>query len=279
MRASLAPRLVSASLATRFATASKHGTSLSAASRHAVSDEAWNIWDALGMPRPEPGSVNVLARSADDSRPAAVKARAPLRPLDSGPVLVLFENDRVRVADFRLPPGGSFHTSHEYATVRWQVEEGQHALNGASCESVRDKQVFFLEPGESWEIRNTGDTVYRQITFELKRPPRRTEAEVAALLRSAIYSTDVGTELLLENRWCRDVHHHVLDYVFVFAYPGRLLLSNHDGSPGLADSINGENDVTWNEIPDGAASIPTFAHGGRNGLDDRPMREYLVELK
>ena len=203
MRASLAPRLVSASLATRFATASKHGTSLSAASRHTVSDEAWNIWDALGMPRPEPGSVNVLARSADDSRPAAVKARAPLRPLDSGPVLVLFENDRVRVADFRLPPGGSFHTSHEYATVRWQVEEGQHALNGASCESVRDKQVFFLEPGESWEIRNTGDTVYRQITFELKRPPRRTEAEVAALLRSAIYSTDVGTELLLENRWCR----------------------------------------------------------------------------
>ena len=254
---------------------------------------SWNIWDALGKPRPEPGTVTNLARSEHDGRPSAVKVRAPLRPVDGNPTLVLYDNDRVRVSDMRLEPGASLIADHAYATVRWQVEDGIHALNGAEPCRVADKEVFFVEQGETWSLRNTGDAEYRQILFELKQPPRRSEEEVSALLASAIYSTDVGTELLFENRWCRvwdfsfepgggafdEVHHHVLDYVFCFVYPGRLLLSHHDGRPGLADSINGENDVTWNEIPDGAASIHTFAHGGKNGLDDRPMREYLVELK
>ena len=253
-------------------------------------EPSWNIWDALGKPRPTPGTVNVLSRREGDSRPAAVKVRAPLRGSD--PMLILYENDRVRVSDLRLAPGDSLDIVHETATVRWQVEAGSHELNGVAS-SVADKQVFFAEPGDAWMLRNTGTSTYRQMLFELKQEPKRTEAEVKALLDSAIYSTDVGTELLFENRWCRvwdfsfepgggafeDVHHHVLDYVFCFVYPGRLLLSHHDGTPGLADSINGENDVTWNEIPEGAAAIPTFAHGGKNGLDDKPMREYLVELK
>jgi hypothetical protein len=37
--------------------------------------------------------------------------------------------------------------------------------------------------------------------------------------------------------------------------------------------------VAWFDIPEGAGSDPSFAHGGENGYDDRPMREYLVELK
>ena len=102
-----------------------------------------------------------------------------------------------------------------------------------------------------------------------------------------------GTALLFENRWCRvwdfylepgagdpcDIHHHVLDYAFVYVAPGRLLGSHSDGTPGLFDSINEDGDVTWFDIPDGAAEDAAFAHGGTNGYDDRPMREYLVELK
>jgi hypothetical protein len=74
-------------------------------------------------------------------------------------------------------------------------------------------------------------------------------------------------------------HHHVLDYVYVYVAKGRLLGFTHDGKPGLFDSINEDGDVTWNDIPDGAESNPNFAHGGVNGYNDMPMREYLVELK
>lgn len=74
-------------------------------------------------------------------------------------------------------------------------------------------------------------------------------------------------------------HHHVLDYAFVYVAKGRLLGSHHDGRPGLFDSVNEDGDVTWFDIPEGAGQDPTHAHGGKNGYDDLPMREYLVELK
>ena len=44
-------------------------------------------------------------------------------------------------------------------------------------------------------------------------------------------------------------------------------------------SVNEDGDVSWFDIPDGAGADPAFAHGGVNGYDDLPMREYLVELK
>lgn len=76
-----------------------------------------------------------------------------------------------------------------------------------------------------------------------------------------------------------DIHHHCLDYCFIYVAPGRLLGSHADGTLGLFDSVNEDNDVTWFDIPEGAADDAAFAHGGVNGYDDRPMREYLVELK
>ena len=76
-----------------------------------------------------------------------------------------------------------------------------------------------------------------------------------------------------------NIHHHCLDYCFIYVAPGRLLGSHADGTPGLFDSVNEDNDVTWFDIPEGAADDAAFAHGGVNGYDDRPMREYLVELK
>jgi hypothetical protein len=158
--------------------------------------------------------------------------------------------------------------------------------------------VTFEEAGTRCEIVNLGgaldDSVSRQIWFEIKQQqPRRSEHETQELLARAIYTTNVGTELLFENRWCRVwdfyleggegdptlPHHHVLDYVFVYVAPGRLLGYTHDGIPGLFDSINDDGDVTYFEIPDGAEADVSYAHGGKNGYSDRPMREYLVELK
>ena len=88
---------------------------------------------------PTPGTVNVLARHEGDSRPAAVKVRAPLRDLNN-PATLLYENDRVRVSDLRLAPGEALETVHAAATVRWQVEAGSHELNGVAG-AVADKQV------------------------------------------------------------------------------------------------------------------------------------------
>ena len=48
----------------------------------------------------------------------------------------------------------------------------------------------------------------------------------------------------------------------------------------MFDSVSRDNDVTWNYIPENAIDDPiTYSHGGKNGFDDKPMREYLVELK
>ena len=76
-----------------------------------------------------------------------------------------------------------------------------------------------------------------------------------------------------------NAHHHVLDYVFVYVAPGRLLGYHPDGREGLFDSINEDNDVEWFDIPPTAPEMVEYAHGGKNGYKDRPMREYLVELK
>ena len=127
--------------------------------------------------------------------------------------------------------------------------------------------------------------------------PRHSEEEIKDMFAKAMYSTDVGTDLLFENRLCRcwdfylgpsegggidTVHHHSLDYVFINVAPSRLLglhpetLSLDDL---LFDSVSEDNQVTWNSVPSGAGTDASYAHGGKNGYNDRPMREYLVELK
>mmetsp|Transcript_839 Transcript_839/g.1796 ORF Transcript_839/g.1796 Transcript_839/m.1796 type:complete len:349 (+) Transcript_839:56-1102(+) len=171
---------------------------------------------------------------------------------------------------------------------------------------VADRQVHYVEAGTTWEITNTSsedDTslYYRQIVFEfLSNKPKYTEYEIREeLFANAIYSTDVGTNLVFENELCRcwdfyldpsqgggvdTVHHHCLDYVFINVAPSRLLglhpeTLSLDDELLLFDSVSEDNQVTWNSIPRDAGADIAFAHGGKNGYDDRPMREYLIELK
>ena len=130
----------------------------------------------------------------------------------------------MRVSDFRLPPLATAVMLHTFPTVRWQVGDGAHHLRGADVKKVKDRQVFWAEPGTTWEVENRGSDTYRQMLFEIKQPPKYTEEEVRRRLQSAVFSTDVGTELLFENHLCRvwdffldpgagdpkAVHHHVL---------------------------------------------------------------------
>ena len=105
------------------------------------------------------------------------------------------------------------------------------------AERVADKRVTWAEAGSGFTVCNAGEGEWRQVCWEFKQRPRRSEAAVRALLSSAIYTTCVGTDLLFENEYCRawdfylppgggdagEPHHHVLDYAFVYVAKGRLL--------------------------------------------------------
>ena len=111
---------------------------------------------------------------------------------------------------------------------------------GQSCVAElppADKRVTWAEAGSGFTVCNAGEGEWRQVCWEFKQRPRRSEAVVRALLSSAIYTTCVGTDLLFENEYCRawdfylppgggdagEPHHHVLDYAFVYVAKGRLL--------------------------------------------------------
>ena len=113
---------------------------------------------------------------------------------------ILFENDRVCVSDIRLQPGEVFSTVLKFATVRWQVDEGLEKTVGR----VADKQVFFEDSNTPCNLCNASEElIFRQVWFELKKQPRRSEERTREILSKAIYSTNVGTALLFVNRWCR----------------------------------------------------------------------------
>jgi len=173
--------------------------------------------------------------------------------------------------------------------------QGKNKDGDGSCSSNDD------ESAEDTNINNTTCRYryrYRQILFEIKQPPKYDQEQVDHMLQTSRqlgFSPDVGTELLLDNKFCRVwdfylepgegggpefIHHHTMDYVFMLVADSRLLGYHHDGRPGLFDSINKNNDVLWTFIPPNAFLNPQeFAHGGKNGYEDRPLREYLVELK
>jgi hypothetical protein len=217
----------------------------------------------------------------------------------------LFENVRMRITDFTLPPGAKCTVQHLRPAVRWQADiPASHILSidGSSMEAaVKAKQVFFAEAGQTWEIENTADTEYRQIVFEfLDEKPLYTEEEVKSLLKAAKWHTEVGTELLFENEWCRvwdfsfgpgegdaaDIHQHVMDYVFLYVgrgHPHKLIGTNPDGSIQF-ESEAWDGTVQWFDAPnggyntDGKTVVEHLRHGGYNG-NEYQFTEYLVELK
>ena len=69
-----------------------------------------------------------------------------------------------------------------------------------------DRHVAFTTERGVWQARNTaadGQNSRKVVLEFLEERPRHTQAEVDALLARAVYSTDVGTALLMENERCR----------------------------------------------------------------------------
>eukprot|EP01126_Amoeba_proteus_P066612 TRINITY_DN9681_c0_g1_i2.p1 TRINITY_DN9681_c0_g1~~TRINITY_DN9681_c0_g1_i2.p1 ORF type:complete len:225 (-),score=38.26 TRINITY_DN9681_c0_g1_i2:124-798(-) len=219
---------------------------------------------------------------------------------------LMFVNKRVRVSNFELP--ASFQCTseihHLYPTIRWCVGDGTFVTttlgSGTSVVETKHKQVFFVEPGTLWTaFTNKSDLIFRQIVFEiLEQTPKYSEETVKKLRDMTVFSPDVGTKLLFENKWCRcwdfsletnesvPVHQHTLDYCFTMVgreTQHRLLGYNPDGSLQF-DSISNDGDVVYQEIKnggfedDGVSVLPEARHAGKNGLSSE-FCEYLVELK
>ena len=88
---------------------------------------------------------------------------------------VMFENDRVRVWDFTAEPGKSkgWHR-HELPYVIIPMTEGQIEIESALTGDLeRPKSVIgkpiWREAGEVHDLRNVGQSTYRNILIELKR--------------------------------------------------------------------------------------------------------------
>ena len=112
---------------------------------------------------------------------------------------LLFENDRVRVSNFILTSGEKVLCEHQYNTIRWQVGTALLQQDDNQPADSVDKEVRFVTAGTTFQLANRSSSNSRQILFELKQPPKHTEEEVDDLFSRAIYPTNVGTQLLLEN--------------------------------------------------------------------------------
>ena len=103
-----------------------------------------------------------------------------IEPTDNIGTALLFENDRVRVWDLALAPGEWLEKHIHRNDYLFMVVDGgslRH-VDPENPQNDRDVQfeankVVFLEAGEGQvheRLVNTGDTPYRNIIVELKRP-------------------------------------------------------------------------------------------------------------
>jgi len=100
--------------------------------------------------------------------------------LTLGPIgdYVMFENDQVRVWDFVVEPGRSkgWHR-HELPYVIIPMTEGQIEIESALTGQIeRPKSVIgspiWRDAGEVHDLRNVGESSYRNIIIELKQQPK-----------------------------------------------------------------------------------------------------------
>merc|ERR1712137_685399 len=213
----------------------------------------------------------------------------------------LFRNDRVRVCDVVLLPGGVLEVSHKHPTVRWMVgeSEGMVSVRGEPFQLMKfDTQTFWLNAGETWTVKNSGLVDSRHFVFELLQAPLYSEQQCALMTSQCVYSPDVGTQKLFENEYVRlwdfrlgpgeqtILHQHTLDYVFLLVghHPHHLIGYHPDGTESF-QCTNVDGDVEFSSVPNGgfladhSDVLIDARHSAKNGSDTLPYVELLVELK
>ena len=99
----------------------------------------------------------------------------PTRDNPNGPIgsEVVFENEQVRIWAMNVPPGGhkAWH-HHQLPYIIVAMTGGAIEIESVDGKIVRPAEkvgdVMWRDPGEKHELRNLGDTTYRNVLIELK---------------------------------------------------------------------------------------------------------------
>ena len=103
--------------------------------------------------------------------------------VNSKTVHVTLENDKVRVLEAELPPGGKEQTHSHPASVIYVIAGGKvrnHAADGtASDRELKSGETIYRDPMTHW-TENIGTTTVHLILVELKTPAVPKTAMIAA---------------------------------------------------------------------------------------------------
>ena len=214
---------------------------------------------------------------------------------DHGSSRVLFDNERLRIIDYRLAPGAQANLTNTVPTVRWQIKGADEDIPMPTFHAAGTCTPMSHSAG--------GTAEHRFFVFEVKGPPKYGEERVRELLRAPNYTSAVGSRMFLENDLVRmwdfhspvgmdEFHQHVLDYAFVVIgnhsalnlfHPNASLPNGtqYDATFGFMDGH-----VSWEAVdnggfePDGKLPImPGCLHSVDTRGISHEFREYLIELK
>jgi quercetin dioxygenase-like cupin family protein len=206
---------------------------------------------------------------------------------------VLAENDRLRVWDMQVPPGGTMpaHT-HElpyfYAVVRpgkMKVGDGQWRPSEGDVEFYDVKQ-----PKSDPAMVNEGDALHREIVVEIKPEPpggydRSKIAAGVPFDPADAPPPTVGTKVLFENDrvkvWDLRLapgeklgrHIHRVDNFFVILSGGLIRFANPDDESQFNDVQFVDDSVTFVNVPPKGKVDNRLENIGR-----KTHHNYLVEL-
>lgn len=234
---------------------------------------------------------SVAARRASGLSAQVLAAQSP-SPSATASSRMLHENPRLRVFDWRAGAAGDVYVTHAVPTVRWLV------LSGADPTPSPE----FFAAGSSANRRGGS----RELVFEILGEPRYSEEEVRSVLAAPAWPTDVGSTLMLQNRYVRmwdfrsskgmnkhDFHQHCLDNAFVVIGEGHLNVYSPSDlkDPGAAKAVFqravhfSDGEVSWHSVEhggyesDGVTPIASANLHSVDNISSAEFREYLIELK
>jgi quercetin dioxygenase-like cupin family protein len=206
---------------------------------------------------------------------------------------ILAENDRLRVWDMQVPPGGTMpaHT-HELPYFYVVVEPGTMRFGDGAWRPRYGEVQFYDLKGSKQDppMVNEGDTRHRELVVEFKPEPsggydRSKIAEGVPFDPANPPPPDVGTELLFENDrvkvWDLRLapgeklgrHLHRVDNFFVIVSGGLIRFANPDDERQYRDVQFEDDSVTFVNVPPGGKVDNRLENIGRTA-----HHNYLIEL-
>jgi quercetin dioxygenase-like cupin family protein len=206
---------------------------------------------------------------------------------------ILAENDRLRVWDMQVPPGGTMpeHT-HELPYFYVVVEPGKMQFGDGAWHPPYGEVHFYdvKAPKRDPRMVNKGDTRHRELVVEFKREPpggydRSRIAEGVPFDTASPPPPNVGTQVLFENDrvkvWDLRLapggklgrHIHKVDNFFVIISGSLIRFANPDDESQYNDVQFEDDSVTFVNVP------PKGKVDNRlENIGQKTHHNYLIEL-